>query len=411
MAAPLVVSRTSKRWVERAAYQLLFCLVGFWIIAVFTLVYHAMNEKSLVLPQRVAPPPIQPHELLRAKVSLVQKEKTTQFPVQEGGYGMGNPMRKIDSPMSPMVETLEMYKLRTNVSLVRASSTQKESLERHVTNRLRRNSSHVGASSTQKQLLESQRTNEVRQNASLVGANSTQKPVVEGYSRNLEKFASPLIIFTCKRADYLKETMTRVLEYVPKNCMMGCPIIVSQDGYREDVAFVIDAFRQRFNGTVPIIHIQHEPDEVTGTPWVQGYKKLGRHYRWALNQTFGGIPGYKYPRPDRVLILEEDLRISPDFFDYFAYTAPLLDSDSRLLTVSAFNDNGEEGLVHDPTRILRSDFFPGLGWMMTRKLWDTELSSKWPLEFWDDWLREPPQRQGRHILRPEVGSDNKLCNP
>ena len=22
--------------------------------------------------------------------------------------------------------------------------------------------------------------------------------------------------------------------------------------------------------------------------------------------------------------------------------------------------------------------------------------------YWDDWLREPPQRQGRHTLRPEV---------
>ena len=52
MASPLVVGRTSKRWVERAAYQILFFLVGFWIIAAFTWVYHAMNEKSLVLRQR-----------------------------------------------------------------------------------------------------------------------------------------------------------------------------------------------------------------------------------------------------------------------------------------------------------------------------------------------------------------------
>jgi alpha-1,3-mannosyl-glycoprotein beta-1,2-N-acetylglucosaminyltransferase len=89
-----------------------------------------------------------------------------------------------------------------------------------------------------------------------------------------------------------------------------------------------------------------------------------------------------------VVILEEDLRISPDFFDYFAYTAPLLDSDSRLLTVSAFNDNGEEGLVRDPTRILRSDFFPGLGWMMTRQTVGTQSSRQsGPWEFWDDWLR------------------------
>lgn len=39
--------------------------------------------------------------------------------------------------------------------------------------------------------------------------------------------------------------------------------------------------------------------------------------------------------------------------------------------------------------------------MMTRSLWD-ELSVKWPRGYWDDWLREPLQRKGRHIIRPEV---------
>jgi hypothetical protein len=40
--------------------------------------------------------------------------------------------------------------------------------------------------------------------------------------------------------------------------------------------------------------------------------------------------------------------------------------------------------------LYRTDFFPGLGWMMSRKLWN-ELHPKWPLGFWDDWLREPEQ--------------------
>jgi hypothetical protein len=49
----------------------------------------------------------------------------------------------------------------------------------------------------------------------------------------------------------------------------------------------------------------------------------------------------------------------------------------------------------------RSDFFPGLGWMIPRRIW-SELSPKWPRGYWDDWLREPQQRNGRHIIRPEV---------
>merc|ERR1712127_614429 len=27
---------------------------------------------------------------------------------------------------------------------------------------------------------------------------------------------------------------------------------------------------------------------------------------------------------------------------------------------------------------------------------------KWPRGYWDDWLREPPQRKGRVTLRPEI---------
>jgi len=41
---------------------------------------------------------------------------------------------------------------------------------------------------------------------------------------------------------------------------------------------------------------------------------------------------------------------------------------------------------------------PGLGWMLTRSLYE-ELKPKWlkssePLT-WDGWLREPAQRKGR----------------
>ena len=71
------------------------------------------------------------------------------------------------------------------------------------------------------------------------------------------------------------------------------------------------------------------------------------------------------------------------------------------MAASAWNDNGMAGRVQEPAAIYRSDFFPGLGWMLTRRIWN-ELGPKWPEAFWDDWLREPEQRQGRHFLRPEI---------
>ena len=64
------------------------------------------------------------------------------------------------------------------------------------------------------------------------------------------------------------------------------------------------------------------------------------------------------------------MELAPDFFGYFTATAPLLDADDSLLCASSWNDHGQAALVRDATRLLRTDFFPGLGWMLTARLWD-----------------------------------------
>lgn len=95
--------------------------------------------------------------------------------------------------------------------------------------------------------------------------------------------------------------------------------------------------------------------------------------------------------------------MAPDFFEYFRASLPLLRSDPSLWCVSAWNDNGRDAYV-DPggARLLyRTDFFPGLGWMLLRELWE-ELEPKWPASFWDDWMREPEQRRNRACIRPEI---------
>jgi alpha-1,3-mannosyl-glycoprotein beta-1,2-N-acetylglucosaminyltransferase len=84
----------------------------------------------------------------------------------------------------------------------------------------------------------------------------------------------------------------------------------------------------------------------------------------------------------------DDLDISEDFYEYFCGTRWLLDVDPTLFCISAWNDNGRAGLIdltaHE--KLYRSDFFPGLGWLMRKQLWD-ELKNEWPDGFWDDWIR------------------------
>ena len=95
--------------------------------------------------------------------------------------------------------------------------------------------------------------------------------------------------------------------------------------------------------------------------------------------------------------------MAPDFFEYFRALYPILRSDPSLWCVSAWNDNGRDALV-DPSKaelLYRTDFFPGLGWMLLKEMWD-ELEVKWPSAFWDDWMRQPEQRKDRSCIRPEI---------
>lgn len=95
--------------------------------------------------------------------------------------------------------------------------------------------------------------------------------------------------------------------------------------------------------------------------------------------------------------------MAPDFFEYFRALYPILSSDPTLWCISAWNDNGRDGLV-DPGKadlLYRTDFFPGLGWMLLKEVW-AELEPKWPKAFWDDWMRQPEQRKDRSCIRPEI---------
>jgi len=207
---------------------------------------------------------------------------------------------------------------------------------------------------------------------------------------------SPLIIFTCKRAQYLSKTLDDILQNIPHACRFGCPIVISEDGVHPAVNEVVLEYKSKFEDIgVPLYHIQHRGSASVKDP----YHALSQHYGWALNELFQGKIDPMLPIPQRVIILEEDLNTAPDFFSYMEATSKLLDNDPSLFAVSAFSDNGH--LVSDPKRLLRSDFFPGLGWMMARALW-SELESKWPQAYWDDWLREPQQRKNRQVIRPEV---------
>ncbi|XP_031332822.1 alpha-1,3-mannosyl-glycoprotein 2-beta-N-acetylglucosaminyltransferase [Photinus pyralis] len=202
----------------------------------------------------------------------------------------------------------------------------------------------------------------------------------------------PVVVIACNRVS-VNRCLDQLIQYRPNPDQF--PIIVSQDCNHAETTEVIERY-----GSQVLLIKQPDQSEIDIPPKekkFKGYFKIARHYGWALNQTFFNF------NFDVAIIVEDDLNVAPDFFEYFSGTYPLLLKDPSLWCISAWNDNGKVGLINQdrPDLLYRSDFFPGLGWMLTKSLW-VELCNKWPRAYWDDWIRSPEQRKDRACIRPEV---------
>ncbi|PON75240.1 Glycosyl transferase [Parasponia andersonii] len=204
----------------------------------------------------------------------------------------------------------------------------------------------------------------------------------KGVQRLIDKVQVPVaavVIMACNRADYLERTIKSILKY-QTSVASKYPLFVSQDGSDPNVRSKALSYDQ----LTYMQHLDFERVQPERPGELIAYYKIARHYKWALDELF-----YKH-NFSRVIILEDDMEIAPDFFSYFEAAAALLDKDKSIMAVSSWNDNGQKQFVQDPYVLYRSDFFPGLGWMLARSTWD-ELSPK---------LKE--NHQGRQFIHPEV---------
>ncbi|KAJ8766987.1 hypothetical protein K2173_012496 [Erythroxylum novogranatense] len=231
---------------------------------------------------------------------------------------------------------------------------------------------------------------------------SLERNAIQKLVENVQTPVAAVVIMACNRADYLERTINSILKY-QSSVASKFPLFVSQDGSHPGVK----SKAMSYDKLMYIQHLDSEPVQTERPGELIAYYKIARHYKWALDKLF-----YKH-NFNRIIILEDDMEIAPDFFDYFEAAASLLDRDNSIMAVSSWNDNGQKQFVHDPYALYRSDFFPGLGWMLTKSIWD-ELSPKLIscyalnnflykiITYWDDWLRLKENHKGRQFIRPEV---------
>lgn len=205
-----------------------------------------------------------------------------------------------------------------------------------------------------------------------------------------KELVAPVVVVAHNRVHYLAKAVTNLLRYWlqdPKHANMF-PLYVSVDGHDSHTLAFATALEHA--GRVQVIQNLRQTKLCN-----HGYCHLSQHYKMLLQLFF---ECHKAPR---LLFLEEDLLIAPDFFSYFEAGAQLLAQDKSLWCISAWNDHGQAGRAANLTALYRTDVMPGLGWMLQADV-GRELWSQWPKQYWDDWMRQPEVRQGRQCVFPEA---------
>ena len=195
-----------------------------------------------------------------------------------------------------------------------------------------------------------------------------------------------VVILAYNRPDYLKRTLDSLMAL---DGIDELSVYVSQDGRDPGVAEMARSFESRGVTLIQREHILRGHEHNAGTAF------LAQHYQDCLTRLFNDR------RHDLVILLEDDMVFSPDFITYFKQTSVLLEVDPSIFCVSSWNDNGFENLDLDARKLFRTSFFPGLGWMLHRELWN-ELKPKWPGDHWDHWMRLSTTHRGRQCVSPEL---------
>lgn len=193
----------------------------------------------------------------------------------------------------------------------------------------------------------------------------------------------PVAVIASDRPSYLFRGLRSLLSAHGVKPKM---ITVFIDGHYEESTDVVRLFGLRA--------VQHTPVGIKNA-------RISQHYRASLTATFNLHGTAKY-----AIIIEEDMEVSPDFFSYFSQTMRLLHEDSSVYCISAWNDHGYSHSSYDPTLLYRVETMPGLGWMLSRKLYKDELEPQWPspdkLWDWDMWMRNEGIRKSRECIIPDV---------
>lgn len=202
-----------------------------------------------------------------------------------------------------------------------------------------------------------------------------------------------VVILASSRPSLLEQSLNSLLQL---RGIDKYQVFISQDGEDNAVTEVAQRFAKKHDFVRHVHNDMHDDKK-------DALHKIADHYKFVFTLLFERELGVNH-----AILIEEDMLLSPDFLTFFETTAPILDEDPTLFAISSWNDNGYLQMDLDPSKLLRTRWFPGLGWMLRRELWVKELKNKWPAYNWDHWMRVDAQLQGRDCIVPELSRNHNI---
>ena len=135
--------------------------------------------------------------------------------------------------------------------------------------------------------------------------------------------------------------------------------------------------------------------------------RITQHYGSVLKWIFHEDRSATSVSTDQVIIFEDDLEVSRDIFNYFSQTLPILKIDPSLWCISAWNDHGFTHTTGSDSQTYRVEGTPGLGWLMTKNYFKSEIEDIWPSISeknlaWNDWLKDINSKARKECIIPDV---------
>uniref|UniRef100_A0A0M3IDU4 Alpha-1,3-mannosyl-glycoprotein 2-beta-N-acetylglucosaminyltransferase n=1 Tax=Ascaris lumbricoides TaxID=6252 RepID=A0A0M3IDU4_ASCLU len=243
-----------------------------------------------------------------------------------------------------------------------------------------------------------------------------RRPINAAKNRLRKQKRIAVIVIACYRTALLRRVLNDISRLLPKSGKFGVFVSLGCDNsdarqIMEQFTNIVQIESQRLNSTREVNSTGYGEElsaaflaRIT-TERRKSLLKRGRRdelirisaqYKYALSIVFD-VFAYDY-----AVFIEENSLISDDFFEYFLAGERLLSQDTSIFCISAWNDNGIPSLIERNNSLLwRSDFFSGVGWMISSSTW-SDLSNQWVELFWDEWLRMKMYDQGKVCIRPEI---------